>query len=193
MVFVKEGEVVTPGEPICVEEEFAAGENVKLHSDGVLASMINGVVHYDHSKRIVHVKPLKHVEAIKVGDQVLAQVREVQDKIAVVTILSANGSALKHPKTAVIIPSKGRRIGDIGEYVGVGDLVVASVVTNFMGVIGLSIWKPNLGVILGICKKCSGVLIRSKRTLVCTRCGEKQKRKIVPYYGNLERLASMLR
>lgn len=193
MVFAREGEVVAPGEPLCVEEEFAAGENVKLHSDGVLASMISGVVHYDHSRRVVHVKPLKRVEDLKVGDQVLVQVREVQDKIAIVTVLSANGSALKHPKTAVIIPARGRRIEDMKDYIGVGDLVVASVVTDFMGVIGLSIWRPNLGVILGICKKCSRVLIKSGRMLVCPRCGEKQKRKIVPYYGNLERLASMLR
>jgi len=192
MVFVKDGEIVAPGEPLCVEEEFEPGENVKKHNDGILASIISGVVKFDHSKRIVHVKPLKKVEEIKVGDTVLAQVKEVQDKIAIVNVISANGSALKHPKTAVILPSKRMR-GSLEEYVGIGDLVIGMVVTCFTGIIGLSIWRPNLGVILGVCNKCSGMLMKSGRTLVCTRCGEKQKRKIVPYYGNLERLASMLR
>jgi len=193
MVFARDGEVVTPGEPICVEEEFSAGENVKLHGDGVLASVISGVVHYDHSRRVVSVKPLKQVEDVKVGDQVLAQVREVQEKIAIATIISANGSALKHPRTGVIIPGKGVRIEDMRQHLGVGDLVVASIVTDFMGVIGLSIWRQDLGVVLGICQRCSGVLLRSRRVLLCARCGEEQKRKIAPYYGNLERLASMMR
>ncbi len=192
MVFVKDGELVTPGEPICVEEEYAGGENVKLHKDGVVASLVNGIVRYDSSKRLVHVKPLKRVEKIKVGDQVLVQIKEVQDRIAIASIISVNGSALKHPKTGVILPSRGRR-RNMNECVGVGDLVAALVVTCFMGVIGLSIWRPNLGVVLGICKKCSGLLVKSQRTLVCSRCGERQKRKIVPYYGNLERLAPMLR
>ena len=193
MVFVRDGELVAPGEPICVQEEYSPGENVKLCKDGVVSALILGRVSYDRARRIVSVKPLRCVEEIRIGDQVLAQVRELQDKIAIVSILSANGHALKHPKTAVIIPGRGRVMrGEMKDYVGVGDLVIAQVVTSFMGVIGLSIWKPNLGVILGICSKCSGTLIRSRRTLICSRCGEKQKRKIVPYYGNLERLASML-
>ena len=191
MVFVKDGELVTPGEPICVEEEYSPGENAKLHGDGVVASLISGVVQYDRSKRIVKVKPIKQVEKVKVGDQVLLQVREVQDKIAIASIIAVNGKAVKHPKTAVILPNRGRR-GTMDEYVGVGDLAIGLVVTNFMGVIGVSIWRPNLGVVYGICKKCSGPLIKAGRTLVCSRCGEKQKRKIVPYYGNLERIASMM-
>lgn len=192
MVFVRDGEVVVPGEPLCVEEEFEPGENVKRCQDGILTSIISGVVKFDYSKRIVYVKPIKQVEEIKVGDVVLAQVKEVQDKIAIVNILSANGSGLKHPRTAVILPSKSVR-GSLEDYVGVGDLVISTVITCFAGVIGLSLWKPNTGVILGVCSKCSGLLVKSKKTLACARCGEKQKRKIVPYYGNLEHLASMLR
>lgn len=192
MVFAKDGDLVVPGEPLCVEEEFEPGENVKRHKNGILAPTISGIVKFDCSKRVVHVKPLKQAEGIKVRDMVLAQVREVQDKIAIVNILSANESALKHPKTAVILPTKDIR-GSLEEYVGVGDLVVATVATCFAGVIGLSIWRPDLGVVLGVCNKCSGALAKFGKTLVCTRCGLKQKRKIVPYYGNLERLASMLR
>lgn len=192
MVFARDGEIVVPGEPLCVEEEFDPGENVKRHKNGVLASIISGVVRFDYPNRVVYVKPLKKVEEIRVRDMVLAQVREVQDKIAIVNILSANGLALKHPKTAVILPAKNMR-GSLEEYVGVGDLVIATVITCFAGVIGVSIWKPDFGVALGVCSKCSGLLTKLGKTLVCTRCGEKQKRKIVPYYGNLERLVSMLR
>ena len=193
MVFVKDGDVVAPGEPICVQEEFNPGENTSLDKRGIVSSRILGKVSYDRSRREVRVKPLKNPEGVKIGDVVLAQVKEVQDKIAVVNILSTNGRPLKHPRTAVIIPGRGRSgRGDMKEVVGVGDLIMAQVVTSFMGVIGLSIWKPNLGVALGICDKCSGILTKTRRGLICSRCGEKHKRKIVPSYGNLDRLVSML-
>lgn len=193
MVFVRDGEVVAPGEPICVQEEFNPGENTSLDERGVISSRILGKVSYDRSKREVRVRPLKNPEGVKTGDMVLAQVKEVQDKIAVVNILSANGRPLKHPRTAVIIPGRGRSArGDMKEVVGVGDLIIAQVVTAFMGIIGLSVWKPNLGVILGICDKCSGVLTKTRRGLICSKCGEKHKRKIVPSYGNLDQLVSML-
>lgn len=192
MVFVRDGELVVPGQPICVEEEFSAGENVKKHRDGILAPVISGIVRFDYSGRLVHVKPLKQVKEIKVGDRVLAQVKEVQDKIAIAQILSINDAPLKHPRTAVILPTKNMK-GSFEEYIGVGDLVVATVATYFAGVIGLSIWRPNLGVIVGICNKCSGVLAKIGKSLICKRCGEKQKRKIVPHYGNLEHLVFMLR
>ncbi len=192
VVFVRDGEVVAPGEPICVQEEFNPGENSALDKSGIIFSRVLGRVSYDRSRRKVYVKPLREPEIIKVGDEVLGQVKGVQDKIAVVNVLSINRRALKHPRTAVILPGK-RIVGrEMRAVVGVGDLVVAQVVTSFMGVIGLSIRKPNLGVILGICDKCSEVLKKARGGLVCPKCGEKHKRKIVPYYGNLERLASML-
>ncbi len=193
MVFVKDGGVVAPGEPICVQEEFDPGENSVLDKSGVVASRILGKVFYDRARRRVDVKPLRRPEVIGINDQVLAHVKGIQDKIAIVSILSVNGRALKHPRTAVIIPRRGRGVkGEMKDLIGVGDLVVAQVVTSFMGVIGLSIWRPNLGVVLGVCSKCSGILTKSRGGLVCSRCGDKHKRKIVPYYGNLEQLTSML-
>ena len=192
MVYIKDGEIVAPGEPICVAEEFMPGENVRLHEDGVVASILQGRVSYDLRRRVVNVRPLKRVEEIKVGDTVLGEVKEVQDKIAITNILSVNSSTLKHQRVAVILPSPRMR-GNMKDYVGIGDLVVASVTTIFTGIIGLSIWKPGLGVVYAICNKCSGTLKRVGRTLICTRCGEREKRKIVPYYGNLTRIMLMMR
>ncbi len=191
MVFVKDGETVVPGEPLCIQEEFSPGENAALDSRGRVIAKVLGTVSYDKSKRIVDVRPLKTPQLIKVGDQVLAQVRSIQDKIVVVTILSVGDRALKHPKAAIIVPGRGMK-EEMKDVVGVGDLVVAQVITQFMGIIGLSIWKPNLGVVLGICDKCLNALTRTRAGLICPKCGEKHKRKIVPFYGNMERIASML-
>jgi exosome complex RNA-binding protein Csl4 len=191
MVFVKDGGVVAPGEPLCIQEEFSPGDNTGLDSQGRVIAKVLGIASYDKSKRIVDVRPLKSAQSIRIGDQVIAQVRSIQDRIAIATILSAGGRALKHPKTAVIIPRKGMK-EDMKDVVGVGDLVIAQVITKFMGIIGVSIWRPDLGVVLGICDKCSSILNKAKMGLVCPKCGERHKRKIVPFYGNTERLASML-
>jgi exosome complex component CSL4 len=191
MVFVKDGEVVAPGESLCIQEEFSPGDNTGLDSQGRVVAKVLGIASYDKSKRVVDIRPLKSAQSIRVGDQVIAQVRSIQDKIAITTILSAGGRALKHPKTAVIIPRKGMK-EDLKDVVGVGDLIIAQVITQFMGIIGISIWKPDLGVVLGTCDKCSSILNKAKMGLVCPKCGEKHKRKIVPFYGNVERIASML-
>ena len=192
MVFAKDGEFVAPGEPLCVIEEFLPGVNVKLHQDGVIASIRSGIVRYDGKKRIVSVKPRKEVAEIKVGDKVLVKVKEVQDKIAVTEIISVNGEVLKHPRVAVILPSPSMR-DNMGEYVGIGDLVYALVINVFAGVIGLSIWRPGFGALLSLCDRCGGILKKKGRELICTRCGNKEKRKIVPYYGDLARIENLMR
>ena len=191
MVFLKDGDPASPGEPICVAEEYMPGENVELDKGGVVVSVLRGRVSYDHNRRVVRVEPLKLVEKLRVGDKVLAEVKEVQDKIAIASILSVNGRNLKHPRTAVILPNPGMR-KTMDQYVGIGDLAVASVVTTFMGVIGLSIWRQDLGVVLARCDKCSGILKKVRRNLICARCGSTGKRKIVPQYGSIAYLISMM-
>lgn len=191
MVFLKDGEIASPGEPICVTEEYMPGENVKLDKGGMVVSILRGKVSYDHERRVVRVEPLKLVEKLKVGDRVLVEVKEVQDKIAIANILSINGRLAKHPRTAVILPNPGMR-KTMDQYVGIGDLVVASVVTTFMGIIGLSIWRQDLGVVLARCNKCSGMLKKVRKSLICMKCGEGEKRKIVPQYGSIAYLISMM-
>ena len=191
MVFIQDGGIVSPGEPICVEEEFLPGENTRLHEDGIVASKTYGKVKYDRHSRKVRVEPLKTLDEIKVGDMVLAEVKEVQDKVAVVEIISVNNRPLKHARTAFILPAPKMK-GTMDDYVGVGDLVIAMVINVFAGVIGLTIWRQGLGAIYSLCDSCGGLLKRTQKGLVCTRCGKREKRKIVHYYGNMARLVSIV-
>ncbi|MEN2974834.1 MAG: exosome complex RNA-binding protein Csl4 [Candidatus Caldarchaeales archaeon] len=192
MVYVEDGGFVTPGQPICVAEEFSPGENTKILKDSLIISVKAGFVNYDKNNRIVNIKPVKTVEELVIRDRVLVEVREVQEKIAIVEIMAANNKPLKHKRTAIILPNPKMK-NEIGEYVGVGDLVLAEVVTLLAGVIGLSIWKDGLGAVLSICRKCGGLLVKEDKILVCERCKNKEKRKIVPQYGNLTRLGYMVR
>ncbi|MCL7391491.1 MAG: exosome complex RNA-binding protein Csl4 [Thaumarchaeota archaeon] len=177
MVFVEDGEFVIPGQRICVAEEYSPGLNVKMARDNIIISSRVGFVNYDKSNRIVHVRPVKSIEGINLGDQVLVEVKDVQEKIAVVEILAVNGRPIKHRRTAVILPDLKTR-QDLNECIGVGDLVIAHVVTLFSGVIGLSIWKNQLGAVLPICSRCGRPLKKKDKALVCLKCGNREKRKM---------------
>ncbi|MCS7126665.1 MAG: exosome complex RNA-binding protein Csl4 [Aigarchaeota archaeon] len=192
MVYAEDRSFVAPGQPICVEEEFLPGENVRKLKENLIISTKAGVVEYDKSKRIVNVLPVKIVEEISLRDKVLIEVKEVQEKIAIVEIIAVNNKPLKHRRTAVILPNPKMK-QEMGEYIGVGDLVIAEVVTLFSGVIGLSIWKNDLGAVLSICSKCGRVLRKMDKILICIKCENREKRKIVPYYGNIIQLGNILR
>ncbi|MCF8885174.1 MAG: exosome complex RNA-binding protein Csl4 [Nitrososphaerota archaeon] len=191
MVFAENGSLVVPGQPLCMIEEFLPGVNVKQLKDGVIVSMKIGIVRYDFSQRIVKVHSLKTIEEIRVGDEVLVEVKDVQEKIAVSEILAVNGRPIKYKRVAIILPNPKIK-QEMNKFVGVGDLVLAEVVTVFAGVIGVSIWKPRLGAIYSICNSCGNFLKRTEKTLVCTVCGNKEKRKIVPIYGNLAKIGNMI-
>lgn len=181
MVYVEDGEFVTPGQPLCVAEEYSPGLNSKMVRDSIIISTRAGFVNYDRDKRVVNIKPVKPVKDMNLGDRVLAQVKDVQEKIAIVEILAVNMKPLKHKRTAVILPNIKTR-QKVNECIEVGDLVIAEVVTLFSGVIGLSIWKDGLGSALSICSKCGRALRKKDRALVCPKCGNREKRKIA-YIG----------
>jgi exosome complex RNA-binding protein Csl4 len=177
MVFVEDGGFVTPGQRICVAEEYSPGLNVKKERDNTIVSTRVGFVSYDKSNRIVHVRPVKSIESINLGDQVLVEVKDVQEKVAVVEILAVNKRPIKHRRTAVILPDLKTK-QDLNECIGVGDLAIAHVVTLFSGVIGLSVWKNELGSVLPICSRCGRPLKKKDKALTCIKCGNKEKRKM---------------
>lgn len=180
MVYVEDGGFVTPGQEVCVAEEYLPGLNVKKTKDNIIVSVKTGFVNYDKSKRVVNVHPVKNVENLNLGDKVLAVVKEVQEKIALVEILAVNMKPINHKRTAVILPDVKTK-QDINQCIGIGDLVIAEIVTLFSGVIGLSIWKNDLGSVIPVCSKCGRQLRKIDKTLTCFKCGNKEKRKLAYY------------
>jgi len=180
MVYVEDGGFVMPGQEICVAEEYLPGLNVRNTKDNIIVSMKTGFVKNNTQNKTLKIHPVKIVENLNLGDKILALVREVQEKIAVVEILAVNMKPIKHRRVAVILPPvKAKQ--DISECIGVGDLVIAEIVTLFSGVIGLSIWKNDLGSVIAICSRCGSPLKRKDRILVCFKCGSKEKRKLAYY------------
>lgn len=180
MVYVEDGGFVIPGQEICVAEEYLPGLNVRNTKDNIIVSMRLGFVKYNKDKRTVDVHLVKTVENLNLGDKVLAIVKEVQEKIAIVEILAVNMKPIRHKRVAVILPTLKIK-QDISEYIGVGDLIIAEIVTLFSGVIGLSIWRSGLGTVVPICSKCGRPLRKKDKILICIKCGNKEKRKLANY------------
>lgn len=69
----------------------------------------------------------------------------------------------------------------------IGDIVKAKVIKIMIGMVDIST-KGNLGVVKAFCKRCRSSLLKSSESpilLFCPSCGNKEKRKIAPDYGNV--------
>jgi len=185
---VKKG-LVTPGEPLCVIEEYSPGGRTEASPNGLVYSTLLGTPTFDRMRRIVAVRPIRPLEDLRKGDLVLIEIRGVQEKIAVAQIVAKDNRSLKHPRSGVII---GRRTEPIEGSVGIGDLLLAVVSANFNGLLTLDIHGTGLGVILAVCDTCGGTLQKSGPILVCSRCGRRQRRKTHPDYGNVDKILSLL-
>ncbi len=182
---------VVPGEKIGVIEEYIASSGTVEYENGEIGSRTLGRLSVNPKTKEARVEPVKPLDSIEPGDEVLCEVEDVQNKLAVVRILSAKGSPLRNPLSAVIIMSSTRGYG-FSSSLGIGDLVFAKVISVSEGKIDLSIRPPNSGAVLAFCEFCGALLKRAGNALRCTRCGEIQRRKTVKNYGNTARATQWL-
>lgn len=189
-----EERIVVPGEKLCVIEEFLAGSGTRQSPNGIVYATVAGKVVYDMKRRVVNVKSIKELDKISVGDLVLGEVKELQNKIAVVRLIGRNEKSLKYPHTAILLADP--RTGNLDNYIGVGDLIIGKVSHVYLDIIHITIWEPNLGVVLAACDVCGTIMERyqknNKYNLICPKCQNKSSRKIVNYYGILKKLHSWL-
>ncbi|MDH5361850.1 MAG: exosome complex RNA-binding protein Csl4 [Aigarchaeota archaeon] len=183
--------LVVPGEKIGVIEEYIASSGTVEYENGEIGSRTLGRLSINHKTKEARVKPAKPLDSIEPGDEVLCEVEDVQSKLAVVRVLSANGSPLRNPRSAVIVMSSTRGYG-FSSSLGIGDLVFARVMSVSEGKIDLSTRPPNCGAVLAFCEFCGALLKRAGNTLRCTRCGEIQSRRTVKNYGNTAMAAQWL-
>ncbi|MDJ0269976.1 MAG: exosome complex RNA-binding protein Csl4 [Aigarchaeota archaeon] len=187
---MKREEVVVPGEPLCIIEEFFPGKGTKASNDGSIYSIYVGKPSFDFKKREVLVSPFKKVENVRKGEHVVAEVKDLQDKIAVVQIIAKpNSGPLKYRRTAVVVSKKGEPLDNA---IGIGDIIIALVSNILNGMYTLDIYAPSCGVILAMCSYCRATLLLKGNSLVCSRCGRKESRRITHDYGNINKLFQIM-
>lgn len=170
--------LVTPGDQICVIEEYMPGEGAFETREGVVVAKALGTVQLDKTRREARVRGIKERQEIGMGDIVLCEIKEIQEKLALVDILARNGKPLKHSRHgAILLPAGYRR--HLSDVLGIGDVVFARVTLADSGVINLSIWSPSYGAVLCFCDNCASKLILVRGILTCEKCGQRERRKII--------------
>lgn len=174
--------IALPGEKLCVIEEFAPGENTFVSKDGEVLSATIGFPSYDLKRHLVSVEPLKKVSKPKVGDLVLCEVKEVQEKIVICDIIALDEAELKYRWSGILALTPKRRGGSV-EF-SIGDLLLAKVVSETYGIYVLSIDDRGLGSVLSFCDSCGRSLTLRGKGLICPNCRITYRRKVVSFYGN---------
>lgn len=176
--------LVLPGDKLCIIEEFMPRSGAKALPTGDVVSTTIGLPEYDYKKHEVSVKSIKNIEKLKVGDVVLCEVQDAQEKLAGCAILAKDGKKLKNEWSGVIIQAPSA--------LTVGDLVLARIIDEVAGIYTLTVNERGLGIVLAFCDKCGTQLRQGRTGLFCSRCRKTYRKKVTPYYGNINKIADIL-
>lgn len=180
------GQIVLPGEPLGVIEEFIpdSGTYVK---DGVIYSKVVGRALIDYLNKRVSVFPVtRGAKVPKVGSTVIGQVSSAQTQTASVRIFKIGKHFLSGFFTGVLhIADVHVRFTDsMFDVCKPGDIIRAKVISEKNRTYHLTTKDKGLGVVYAFCAKCGDVLqLKGRGGLQCSRCGNIEKRKTAIDYG----------
>ena len=181
----KSGLFVVPGDRLGVIEEFTPGPGTYVEH-GNIHSKITGCTLLDMLNKKVSVYPLVQAAGVpQIGSIVSGQVLDVKSKKAILRISQIGKKSLSGFFTGIL------HISDVSpSYVDTmfsvcktGDLMKAKVISNKNRTFYLSTAEKNLGVIYALCSRCGHVLQLGRREMRCSRCGNIERRKVAPDYG----------
>ncbi|UCH02548.1 MAG: exosome complex RNA-binding protein Csl4 [Candidatus Bathyarchaeota archaeon] len=177
------GIFVTPGDKLGVIEEFLPGLGTYVDDGNIYSSTIGHLL-IDLFKKKISDNPSTSITPIpKVGDIVVGQVVNIQDKNIVIKISQINTES-RSVLTGIM------HVSDVStSYVKtmfnafkVGDFVRAKVISSTNKEFHLSTKGSNLGVIQAFCSNCGHLLVFQKHRLRCLNCKKIERRKIVLGY-----------
>ncbi|MEM0349492.1 MAG: exosome complex RNA-binding protein Csl4 [Candidatus Caldarchaeum sp.] len=182
--------LVVPGEVLCVTEEFLPRLGAFVNGDGNVKARVVGEAVYDLKAKEVSVKPVKEIIDIRPGDRVIAEIKDVQEKIAVAeAFVKLPSTPLKYRRTGIVVA---KRNDVLENMLSVGDIAILAVRGVYRGLNTFDIYSPGCGVMLAICSVCGGVLDKRDNFLTCGKCGNRERRKTVLKYGNLDILKQLV-
>ncbi len=180
------GRRVSPGDEICVIEEFLPGPGT-FEDDGIVRSALTGIVNADLMTRVVFVKPLVREPKIpERGDIVYGVVQVVRDEFAIIKIIGDyQGRRYSVPYTGLLHISQAteKYVKNLYDVLRMGDVVKAKVLSSCLPY-NLTLKEYRLGVVMAFCGKCGERLVKSgSEVLKCPACGNVEHRKISSDYG----------
>jgi exosome complex component CSL4 len=188
MADVKSGDVVVPGDQLCVIEELSPGFGT-YEQEGIVYAAASGAVHInlkEHSIRILDKDGTVRIALPMKGDILMGEVMNVYEQRAEVTLVKRNDVDVPSPFVGEIhISNVTRRyVKSLHDVIQPGD-IVRGVATNTHTIpVQVTLIGPNLGVLLGKCSKCGNPLtLTTGNNLVCMRCENRETREVASDYG----------
>ncbi|WP_440060241.1 exosome complex RNA-binding protein Csl4 [Thermogladius sp. 4427co] len=172
---------VFPGDRLGIIEEYMPGSDVYEDKDGYLRSSVTGIALYDSIKKVVNIKPVtRKYHILKPGDIVEGVVTYMNDDLAFIKIYWVEDRRLTKTVDALgilhISQTSQSFVESMYDVVRLNDIVRAKILGG-RGVYQLTIKEPQLGVIYAKCVYCGAPLVYDSGRLVCSSCGEVNKRK----------------
>jgi exosome complex component CSL4 len=170
--------IITPGETITTEEEYAPGKNTYAEKGSIKASTM-GIIEYDDANKEARIKG-KSIEELVPGDIITGQVNLVKESMATIELLSAeNGKKITGVRTAQL-PIRNistEYVSEIRKIIKIGDIIRARITMSSPLAIDLATNEKGLGVIKAYCSNCRKEMHYSNEKLMCLECGSVEERK----------------
>lgn len=179
------GQFVLPGDYLGVIEEFMPNSGTYVRNGNIYSSIVGRAL-MDFLNKKVSVFPVTCGSRVpRVGSIVVGCVSSVMPQVAAVRIFKIGKKNLSGFFSGFLHISDvhSRFVESMFEVCKAGDVLRAKVISTKNRSYHLSIKDLNLGVVYAFCSICGVVLEQKGKTLVCPRCGNKEKRKTAFDYG----------
>ncbi|MHA1772339.1 MAG: exosome complex RNA-binding protein Csl4 [Candidatus Thorarchaeota archaeon] len=188
MADVKSGDVVVPGDQLCVIEEFMPSFGT-FEEDGIVFAATSGEVAVDFKKR--EIKVVNPDGSVRLalpmrGDIMLGEVINTYEQRAEISVVRRNGRDLHNPLIGEIhISNVTRRyVKSMHDVLKPGDIVRAKTLNTHTIPVELSLVGPELGVIFAKCGKCGHPLtLTTHNNMICLQCENRETRETAKDYG----------
>ena len=188
MADVKSGDVVVPGEQLCVIEELSPGDGT-YEKEGVVYAAAPGAVSMNLKERSISVFPSdgKSKLALPVaGDILLGEVVNAYEQRAEIVVVRRNDQDFHSGLVGEIhISNVTRRfVKSMHDVLRVNDIIRATALNTHGLPIELSVVGPDLGVVFAQCSKCGNPLtLTTFNNMFCLRCENRETREVAKDYG----------
>ena len=188
MADVKSGDIVVPGDQLCVIEELMPSFGT-YEKDGIVYAAAPGQVAMDLKERSIRV--LSPDGGMKLalpekGDIVLGKVSLVFDQRAEVRIARINDEDYHSGLVGELhISNVTRRyVKSMQDVLKQNDIVRASALNTHEIPVQLTLVGPELGVLFGVCTRCGNALtLTTHNNMFCLRCENRETREVTNDYG----------
>ncbi len=188
MADVKSGDVVVPGDQLCVIEELSPSLGT-YEKEGIVYAATMGSVAMDLKERSISVVSpdgtLKLALPVR-GDILVGEVVNSYEQRAEIHIAKRNGEDVLSTIIGEIrISNVTRRyVKSMHDVLRPGDIIRAVAMNTHEIPVELSLVGPELGVLFSKCVKCGNSLtLTTYNNMVCTRCENRETREVAKDYG----------